>query len=73
MDKRKLLTRKPIVTVEFNERNQSYTIELGKSLESDAIFVSLVFIAETLAERLGLPVNSVWNQLELYKKARVTK
>ena len=72
-DKRKLLTKKPILKVEFNERNQSYNVELGKNIVSDDVFVSLVFAVETLAERLDIKPESAWAQLEVYRKARKTK
>lgn len=73
MDKRKLLTRKPILKVEFNERKESFDVELGKNIESDDVFVALVFAVETLAERLNISIDGTWNQLEVYRKSRKTK
>lgn len=73
MDKRKLLTKKPVVKATFNEKNESFDLEFGKNIDTEDVFVSVVFLLEAMAEKLELPLESVWNQLEVYHKARKQK
>ena len=73
MDRRKLLTKKPILIITKNERNDSFDVELGGNTDSDQAFASIVFAVETIAEALDIPVDSAWNMLEMYHKARTKK
>lgn len=70
MDKRKLLTKKPIIASIFNQKENAFFVEIGKDLTSEDLFVSLVFQIETIAELLNLPRDSAMNQLQVYWKGR---
>jgi hypothetical protein len=73
MDKRKLLTKKPVIVVTFNERVKNFNVELGAGINSEDVYVAVVFVIETLAAALNIDPSSVWNQLTLYRKARSTE
>lgn len=70
MDKRKLLTRKPIIASIFNQKESAFFVEIGKDLTSEDLFVSIVFQIETIAELLNISRESAMNQLQVYWKGR---
>jgi len=73
MDSRKLLRKKPILSVVYNEKAETYTAEFGADVDTDDVYVSIVFLLETMAEHLGVDVNEVWAELEQYRRARLHK
>jgi hypothetical protein len=73
VDRRKLKIKKPIITTTFNERDESFAVELGEDITSDQVFAALVFQVETLAEATGIDRDKAWIQLNIYWKGRVTK
>lgn len=65
-----MLRKKPISKVTFNEESKQFTVELGRHITSEDVFVGLVFTIEFLAEKLGVDKEDVWNQLAIYHKSR---
>lgn len=65
-----MLRKKPISKVTFNEESKQFTVELGRHITSEDVFVGLVFTVEFLADKLQISREDAWNQLEIYRKAR---
>lgn len=63
IDKRKLKTRRLIVSTEINERTNTLTVEMGAGITDVDVFESVVHIINTLAERLGTDPQFVWSTL----------
>lgn len=63
IDKRKLKTRRTIVHVDINDRNNTLTVEMGGGITDVDVFESIVHIINTLAERLDADPQIVWKTL----------
>lgn len=73
IDRRKLKTKKEILTITYNERNDSFDINLGGRITSEQVLAGLVFAVETLAEAQGLERHKTFNQFVTYWKGRIAE
>lgn len=69
-DKRKLKIRKPITSTLFNERTKEFTVELGSHITSEDVLIAITFQIETLADRLNVSKDSIYAELEIYRRSR---
>lgn len=73
IDRRKLKTKKEIVTISYNEKNDSFDVTLGGRITSEQVLAGLVFTLETLADLQGLKRHQTLNQFLVYWNARIVE
>lgn len=73
IDRRKLKTKKEIVTITYNEKNDSFDVTLGGRITSEQVLAGLVFALEGLADLQGLQRHQTLNQFLIYWNARVVE